>query len=100
MKGTIGCLVKILIVVLVYFGLVYLGVIDYIQEKFFSPSREQIIEKSKQIVDLSDVDEEYKLDRNLDVGGNRIVVAEHKTTKQKFVVAKLKNNEKEQQENN
>lgn len=93
MKGPIGCLVKIIIIVLVYFGLVYLGVTDFIKDKFFSSSREQIVEKSKEIVDLSDVDEEYKLDRNLDVGGNRIVIAEHKTTKQKFVVAKLKNND-------
>ncbi len=93
MKGTIGCLVKIVALVLIYFGLVYLGVIDYIKDNYFAPSREQVIEKSKSIADLSDVDQEYRLDKNLSFAGNKVVIAEHKSTKQKFVVTKLKKND-------
>lgn len=93
MKGPIGCLIKIITLILIYFGLVHLGVVDFIKDKYFSPSREQIIEKSKNIVDLSEVDSEYKPDRNLDVAGNKIVTAEHSTTKQKFIIAKLKKND-------
>lgn len=93
MKGTIGCLVKLTALVLIYFGLVHLGVVDYVKDNYFSPSREQVIEKSKSIADLSDVDEEYRLDKNLNIAGNKVVIAEHKATKQKFVVTKLKNND-------
>ena len=93
MKGPIGCLVKSTALVLIYFGLVHIGVVDFVKDKYFSPSREQVIEKSKSIVDLSDVDEEYRLDKNLNVAGNKVVIAEHKSTKQKFVVTKLKKND-------
>lgn len=93
MRGPIGCLFKIIALVLIYFGLVHLGVVDFIKDKYFSPSREQVIEKSKSIVDLSGVDEEYRLDKNLNIAGNKVVIAEHKATKQKFVVTKLKKND-------
>ena len=93
MRGPIGCLFKIIALVLIYFGLVHLGVIDYVKDTFFAPNREQVIEKSKDIVDLSGVDSEYRLDKNLNVAGNKVVIAEHKSTKQKFVVAKLKKND-------
>ena len=93
MRGPIGCLFKIAAIVLIYFGLVHLGIIDYVRDTFFSPNREQVIEKSKEIADLSAVDEEYRLDKNLNVAGNKVVIAEHKSTKQKFVVAKLKKND-------
>lgn len=93
MKGSIGCLLKIAALVLIYFGLVHLGIIDFIKDKYFAPSREQVIENSKNIVDLSDVDKEYKLDKNLNFAGNKVVIAEHKSTKQKFVVTKLKKND-------
>ena len=33
------------------------------------------------------------LDKNLNIAGNKVVIAEHKTTKQKFVVTKLKKND-------
>ena len=47
MRGPIGCLFKIAAIVLIYFGLVHLGIIDYVRDTFFSPNREQVIEKSK-----------------------------------------------------
>ena len=36
MKGPIGCLIKIIALVLIYFGLVHIGVVDFIKEKYFT----------------------------------------------------------------
>ena len=52
MKGCLGLIIKIIIIVLVFFGLVHLGVIDFIKNeiaKRTTVSQEQLIEKTKDI---------------------------------------------------
>lgn len=88
---TIGCVLKIIIVVLIFFGLKYIGAIDFIIEKFGS-SQEKIIEQSKDFVDLSNLGEEYEVQKKVDIAGYKVVLAEHNASKQKFAIAKLKDN--------
>ncbi|MCD7879975.1 MAG: hypothetical protein LUG16_08605, partial [Candidatus Gastranaerophilales bacterium] len=77
MKGCLGLIVKGIIAVLVFFGLLHLGVIDFIREKInekSNPTREEIIEKAKDVVDLSQIDEEYTIEKNLKIFKNRMII--------------------------
>lgn len=89
MKGCVSLIIKTIIAVLVFFGLVHLGIIDYIREKISehtNASQEQIIDKAKDILDFSDIDDEYSMDKNLKILKNRMIIAEHNATGQKMIM--------------
>ncbi len=94
MKGCLSTIIKIVIGILVFFGLLHLGVIDYIKEKIEekrNPSQEELIDKTKDVVDLSSINEEYSIDKNLKILKNRMIVAEHNATGQKMIIIEPKN---------
>lgn len=94
MKGCLSFIIKTIIAVLVFFGLLHLGVIDFIKDKiqeYNAPSQEKIIEDTKDVIDLSSIDDEYAVDKNLKVLQNRMIVAEHNATGQKMIMIEAKN---------
>lgn len=90
MKGCLTIIYKTIIAVLVFFGLLHLGVIDFIKDKLEERnggvSQEKILEETKDVIDLSNVDGEYTIDKNLKVLKNRMIVAEHNATGQKMIM--------------
>ena len=96
MKGCLSFVIKTIIAVLVFFGLVHIGAIDWLKEKYQEwqnkePERqEKMIDKTKDVVDLSEIEEEYSINKNLNWLGNRLVVAEHGATNQKMIMLEPK----------
>lgn len=89
MKGCLSLIIKIIIGVLVFFGLLHLGVIDYIREKIDEKThttQEQLVDNTKDIVDLSDINDEYEIAKDLKILKNRMIVAEHEASGQKMVM--------------
>ena len=89
MKGCFSLIIKTVIAVLVFFGLLHLGVIDFIKDKINeskSPSQEQMLEKTKDIIDLSNIDDEYSIDKNLKFLKNRMIIADHNASGQKMIM--------------
>lgn len=89
MKGCLGLIIKIIIVVLVFFGLVHLGIIDFIKNKISQKtnvSQEQLIEKTKDIVDLSQIDDEYSITTDFKFLKTRMIIANHNATEQKMIM--------------
>lgn len=96
MKGCLSFIIKTIIAVLVFFGLLHLGVIDFIKDKIQeykdAPSQEKMIENAKDVIDLSQIDyEEYAIDKNLKILKNRMIVAEHSASGQKMIMIEPKN---------
>ena len=97
MKGCLSVIIKTIIAILVFFGLLHLGVIDFIKEKIEEyrgteeARQEKMIDKTKDVVDLSEIEEEYSINKNLKLLGNRMIVAEHGTTNQKMIMIEPKN---------
>ena len=94
MKGCLSLIIKTIIAILVFFGLLHLGVIDFIKDKIReysdAPTQEQMIEKTKDVIDLSEIDEEYTIDKNLKIFQNRMIVADHNASGQKMVMIEPK----------
>ena len=96
MKGCLSFIIKTIIAVLVFFGLVHIGAIDWLKEKYQewqnkAPERqEKMVDKTKDVVDLSEIEEEYSINKNLNWLGNRLVVAEHGATNQKMIMLEPK----------
>ena len=96
MKGCLSFIIKTIIAVLVFFGLVHIGAIDWLKEKYQEwqnkePERqEKMVDKTKDVVDLSEIEEEYSINKNLNWLGNRLVVAEHGATNQKMIILEPK----------
>lgn len=95
MKGCFTFIIKTIIAVLVFFGLLHLGVIDFIKDKIQEyrdvPSQERMVENAKDIIDLSGIDDEYAIDKNLKILQNRMIVAEHNASGQKMIMIEPKN---------
>lgn len=96
MKGCLSFIIKTVIAVLVFFGLLHLGVIDFIKDKIDeyrneSSSQEKMIEETKDVIDLSAIDDEYTIDKNLKILKHRMIVAEHNSTGQKMIMIEPKN---------
>jgi len=91
-----GCLkkiVRLLILVLAIVGFMSLGGADFVKSHWgdwFSPSQEKIKEKAKSIVDLSQISEEYEVDKTANFMGYKGVLAEHKASGQKFAILQPK----------
>ena len=98
MKGCLSFIIKTVIAVLVFFGLLHLGVIDWAKEKYNewqgkdAERQEKMVDKTKDIVNLSKIDkEEYSINKDLKLLKNRMIVAEHKATGQKMFMIETKN---------
>lgn len=94
MKGCLSSIFKLIITILVFFGLVHLGVIDFVKEKIQEKQdtkQERMIDKTKDVIDLSEINEEYTINKNLKLLKNRMITAEHKATGQKFIMIEPKN---------
>ncbi len=94
MKGCLSFIIKTIIAVLVFFGLLHLGVIDFIKDKIDehkNVSQEEMVEKTKDIIDLSQIDDEYSIDKNLKILKNRMIIAEHNASGQKMIMIEPKN---------
>lgn len=93
MKGCLSLIIKLIIGVLIFFGLVHLGVIDFIKnqiQEHNTATKEHIIDDTKDVVDLSQINEEYAVDKNLKILKNRMIIAEHKATGQKMIIIEPK----------
>lgn len=93
MKGCLSFIIKLIIAVLVFFGLLHLGAIDYLKDKldeYKNPSQEQMLDKTKDVIDLSQIDDEYSIDKNLKILKNRMIIAEHNATGQKMIMIEPK----------
>ena len=89
MKGCLSFIIKTVIAVLVFFGLLHLGVIDYVRDKineYNNPSQDKMIEKTKDILDFSAIGEEYSIDKNMKLLKNRMIIAEHNASGQKMIM--------------
>ncbi len=95
MKGCLGLIIKTIIAVLVFFGLVHIGAVDFLKEKIAeykgnTSSQEQMVDKTKDVVDLSEIEDEYTIDKNLKLLKNRMIIAEHNATGQKMIMVEPK----------
>ena len=93
MKGCLSIIIKTVIAVLVFFGLLHLGFIDFIKEKideYNSPSQEKMVEKTKDIIDLSQIGDEYSIDKSIKFLNNRMIIAEHNASGQKMIMIEPK----------
>lgn len=89
MKGCLSFIFKVIIAILVFYGLVHIGAIDFIKEKineYNNPSQEKIIEQSKDVVDLSEISDEYNVEKNFEILNNKMIIAEHEATGQKMLI--------------
>lgn len=98
MKGCLSLIIKTIIAVLVFFGLLHLGVIDFIKEKIEEyrgneeVRQEKMVDKTKDVVDFSEINkEEYSINKDLKLLKNRMIVAEHNSTSQKMIMIEPKN---------
>ena len=92
MKGCLSLVFKAVVLILVFFGLLHLGVIDWIQEKINNQtSQEAMIDKTKDVIDFSNIDEEYTIQKNLNLVKSRMIFAEHNATGQRFIMLQPKN---------
>ena len=92
MKGCLSIIIKTIIAILVFFGLLHLGVIDFIKDKineYRTGTEQKVLEE--EIVDLSNIDDEYTIDKDLKVLKNRMIIAEHKATGQKMIMVEPRN---------
>ncbi len=88
MKGCLSFIFKIITLVLVFLGLVHIGAIDFLYNKFINQSQETIINETNDFIDLSQISNEYKINKKFDIGKNKIVFSEHNATKQKMLMIK------------
>ena len=94
MKGCLSFIIKTIIAVLVFFGLLHLGVIDFIKDKIkerTGETKQEMVEKTKDVLDLSAIDDEYSIDKNLKILKNRMIVAEHNASGQKMIMVEPSN---------
>ena len=89
MKGCLSFIIKTVIAILVFFGLLHIGAIDWIKDKIYeyqNPSQEKMIEQTKDVIDLSEIDDEYSINKNLKILKHRMIIAEHNSTNQKMIM--------------
>lgn len=95
-----GCLTnifKIIILVLAAIGFKTIGGVDFINKFidinsiFKAPSQEKLQEKSAKIADLSNINDEYTIKKNINILGVKAVLAQHDSSSQKFIIADDKN---------
>lgn len=93
MKGCLAIIIKTVIAVLVFFGLLHLGVIDFIKDRIadFTSDKPAVTEEVNDIVNLEDINDEYTIDKDLKILKNRMIIAEHNATGQKMIMVEPRN---------
>lgn len=83
----------IIILILAAIGFKTIGGVEFI-EKFIDldsifkkPSQEKMQEKVAKIADLSEINQEYEIKKNINVLGVKAILCEHNATGQKFIIA-------------
>lgn len=90
-----GCLkniIKIIILALAIVGFNAIGGLDALKGKFNfnffeKPSQEKLVEKASSIANLSDINDEFQITKTANLLGFKTVMAEHKGTSQKMIIA-------------
>lgn len=96
MKGCLSLIIKIVIVILAYIGFQSLGGVDFVKEKFTeytTPTQEVLVKQAKSIANLSNINDEYAIDRTINILNYHVVLAEHKASGQKLAMIDPKNDE-------
>lgn len=89
-----GCLKKILQIIilsLALIGFISIGGKDFLIEqynKYFSDSKESIMERASKLGDFSQISEEFSIDKAASAFGYQGVLAEHNASGQKIVIVK------------
>ncbi len=94
MKGCFSSIKNIILAILVFFGLKYLGIIDLLQDKISerkAVSQEQAADSAKEFIDLSEIDDEYSVDKALKILKNKMILVQHNATGQKIFILEPKN---------
>lgn len=89
MKGCLSLIIKIVIVILAYIGFQSLGGVDFVKskfEEFTKPTQKVMIENAKSVADLSNINDEYIIDRTANILDYHLVLAEHKASGQKLAI--------------
>lgn len=89
MRGCLSLIIKIIIVILAYIGFQSLGGVDFVKDKFkeyTKPSQAVMIENAKSVADLSNINDEYVIDRTANILDYHLVLAEHKGSGQKLAI--------------
>lgn len=88
--GCLKTIIKIIIIALAIVGFKSLGGLDMFKDiKFFEkPSQEKLQNESSDVADFSNINNEYKLNKRVNIMGYKAVVAEHKGSGQKMFVLK------------
>lgn len=91
--GCLKSIIKIIILILAAIGFKTIGGIDFIDRYidldniFKKPSQEKMQEKAAKIADLSDINQEYSIKKNINILGVKAILTEHNATGQKFIIA-------------
>jgi len=94
MKGCLSLIIKIIIAVLVFFGLKYLGVIDFIQEKTGAGINSALENRSgllKQALDLSGISSEYTIEKNIKILKTGVISVQHNASGQRIIIIEPNN---------
>lgn len=90
MKGCLSLIFKLIILTLVFFGLAHLGVVDFVKDKIDKTPGTNL-SGAREFVDLSNIDEEYKINKNLSFFKSKVITAEHKASGQKMIMIEAVN---------
>jgi len=89
---------KIIILILAAIGFKTIGGVEFIERFidldaiFKKPSQEKLQEKAAKIADLSNINQEYTIKKNINILGVKAILSEHNATGQKFIIANDTNN--------
>ena len=91
--GCLKSIIKIIILILAAIGFKTIGGVDFINKYidldsiFKKPSQEKLQEKAAKIADLSEINQEYTIKKNINILGVKAILTEHNATGQKFIIA-------------
>ena len=89
--GCITNIIKVIILALAIIGFKAIGGMEFFQGKFDfkffeKPSQEKLQEKASKIADLTNINDEYQIDRTANIMGYKTVIAEHSGSGQKMII--------------
>lgn len=91
--GCLKSIIKIIILILAFIGFKTIGGVDFINRyidldnMFKKPSQEKMQEKAAKIADLSEINQEYTIKKNINILGVKAILTEHNASGQKFIIA-------------
>ena len=91
--GCLKSIIKIIILILAAIGFKTIGGVDFINKYIDldnilkKPSQEKMQERASKIADLSEINQEYTIKKNINILGVKAILTEHNATGQKFIIA-------------